>query len=53
MKATFTIYKIECYTLKHLMVFVSTSRKEADDKYSELNSKLSADSEYSYYMVVK
>lgn len=53
MKAKFIIYKIERFTFKNEIVFETTSRIEADNKYSELNSQLNADSNYSYYMTVK
>jgi len=53
MNATFIIYKIERFTFKNEIVFETTSRKEADEKYSQLNSELNEESEYSYRMIVK
>ena len=52
MKATFTIYEIENYTLKLRAVFQTHSKKEANEKYSEFNSNLNAESGHSYYMRV-
>ena len=52
MKATFTIYEIENYTLKSRPVFKTHSKKEANEKYSELNSELNSESGHSYYMRV-
>ena len=52
MKATFTIYEIENYTLKLRPVFQTHSKKEANEKYSELNSELNSESGHSYYMRV-
>ena len=52
MKATFTIYEIENYTLKSRAVFQTHSKKEANEKYSELNSNLNSESGHSYYMRV-
>ena len=51
-KATFTIYEIENYTLKSRAVFKTHSKKEANEKYSELNSELNSESGHSYYMRV-
>jgi hypothetical protein len=50
---TFFIYKIERYTFKSEIAFETSSRKEADEKLSKLNSTLNEESEYSYRMIVK
>jgi hypothetical protein len=53
MDKTFFIYKIERHTFKNEIVFETISRKEAEEKYSQLNSELNEESKYSYRMTVK
>ena len=52
MEATFIIYKVERFTFKSEVVFETTSKEEANKKYSELNAKLNAESNFSYQMRV-
>ena len=53
METIFTIYKIERFTLKSEVVFQTTSKKEANEKYGELNSSVNAESDHSYFMKVR
>ena len=53
MKTTFIIYKVERFTFKNEIVFETTSKEEANKKYSELNAELNAESNFSYQMRIK